>query len=387
MDLHENRDINLALLIDVDNVSARYIERILSELSNYGKITIRRMYGDWSQLRLKKWLGVASRYSLTPVMQTNATPGKNASDIGLIIDAMDILFGGDVEGFCIVSSDSDFNRLATRIREAGKLVIGMGEKKTPESFRASCERFIFLDVLENNSEDSHASEDDDDSDDNDADTASSGSDVVSKSALENAIINMINDNTAAGHETGLGEIGSRLVKIYPDFDIRNYNYSKLSTFVKDFSSLTVYTDNNQTWVGLKVSTLKDIEDQIKKIYMDNGVTLMNIGRLRDELQKINPALTATIRQSGVTKFSTFLEKKIACTRVVNKTDAEYVGQEASEIVRNASDSSSQTKNANPARQQNKSAKKASSAKTSGTSKAATAKQPTAKQGRSKKKNG
>ena len=119
------KDINLALLIDVDNIAYRYTENILSELSKYGKVTIRRMYGDWSQLRLKSWLSIASKYSLTPIMQPNNSPGKNASDIGLIIDAMDILYSGEVEGFCIVSSDGDFNKLATRIREAGKVVIGM----------------------------------------------------------------------------------------------------------------------------------------------------------------------------------------------------------------------------------------------------------------------
>ena len=140
-------DINIAMLIDADNVSSKYIPGILSELSKFGKITVRRMYGDWSQDRLHSWLNQASGYSLTPLMQPNNTPGKNASDIGLIIDAMDILYTGDVQGFCIVSSDGDFNKLATRLREAGKVVIGMGEKKTPESFRVSCERFIFLEVI------------------------------------------------------------------------------------------------------------------------------------------------------------------------------------------------------------------------------------------------
>ena len=150
-------DINIALLIDSDNVSAKYIPSILSELSKYGKITVRRMYGDWSQDRLHSWLTRASRYSLTPVMQPNNTPGKNASDIGLIIDAMDILYTGDVQGFCIASSDGDFNKLATRLREAGKVVIGMGEKKTPESFRVSCERFIFLDVIDDSDDDAVSS--------------------------------------------------------------------------------------------------------------------------------------------------------------------------------------------------------------------------------------
>ena len=139
-------DINIALLIDADNISSKYVPLILSELSKYGKITIRRMYGDWTQDRLHSWMKCSAP-------QPNNTPGKNASDIGLIIDAMDILYGGDVQGFCIVSSDGDFNKLATRLREAGKVVIGMGEKKTPESFRVSCERFIFLDIIAGNDSD------------------------------------------------------------------------------------------------------------------------------------------------------------------------------------------------------------------------------------------
>ena len=138
MEDNENRDINIALLIDVDNIGWKYTESILSELSKYGKVTIRRMYGDWSQPRLKGWLSCASRYSLTPIMQPNNTPGKNASDIGLIIDAMDILYSGNVDGYCIVSSDSDFTRLAARLRESEMLVLGMGEEKTPKPFISAC---------------------------------------------------------------------------------------------------------------------------------------------------------------------------------------------------------------------------------------------------------
>lgn len=322
---NENRDINIALLIDADNIAARYTESILSELSKYGKVTIRRMYGDWSQSRLRRWLSIASRYSLTPVMQPNNTPGKNASDIGLIIDAMDTLYSGEVEGFCIVSSDGDFNKLATRIREAGKIVIGMGEKKTPESFRASCERFIFLDVLQSALDEDNAGVSQNDAYEEGLTPLSEQehTEPVTKQALENAIINMISDNSAVGKETGLGEIGSRLEKLYPDFDIRNYNYSKLSAFLKDFDSLSVVTRNKAAWVSLKVSTLKEVEGQIADIFAKNKTTTMNIGRLKDELQKVNPALNATIKQSGVTKFSVFLEKKIPTVRIVDKNEVEF----------------------------------------------------------------
>ena len=365
-------DLNIALLIDADNVSSRYISGILSELSKYGKITIRRMYGDWSQDRLHSWMKCSSRFSLTPIMQPNNTPGKNASDIGLIIDAMDILYTGDVQGFCIVSSDGDFNKLATRLREAGKFVIGMGEKKTPESFRVSCERFIFLDVIESEvpgagrmSEDSNsqaadaapqsaaqetsagrsassqtttrrrraavvseaapsyksvtsgsqktpAVEEVEPEQDYDADSEALFTD---KATIENAIVSIITDNSAEGKETGLGEIGSRLVKIFPDFDVRNYHYSKLSEYLKDFSSLKVENRDNAVWVSLNSSPDSEIEQQILRIFKRHGTDDMYMTTLKKELLELNPNLDASIRRSGVTRFSVYLHRMIGAVEV------------------------------------------------------------------------
>lgn len=366
-------DLNIALLIDADNVSPRYISGILSELSKYGKITIRRMYGDWSQERLHSWMKCSSRFSLTPVMQPNNTPGKNASDIGLIIDAMDILYTGDVQGFCLVSSDGDFNKLATRLREAGKFVIGMGEKKTPESFRVSCERFIFLDIIESedptarrrsesysesasgksasgantaarrkraavselalpykasagsaqSSSTSSASsqpsyspakiqEDPDLDQDYDSDSEASFTD---KETIEAAIISIITDNNAEGKETGLGEIGSRLVKIFPDFDVRNYHYSKLSEYLKDFPSLKVENRDNAVWVSLNSSTDSEIEQQILRIFKKHGTDDMYMATLKKELLELNPNLEASIRRSGVTRFSVYLHRMIGSVEV------------------------------------------------------------------------
>ena len=374
-------DINIAMLIDADNVSSRYIPGILSELSKYGKITVRRMYGDWSQDRLHSWLSRASGYSLTPVMQPNNTPGKNASDIGLIIDAMDILYTGDVQGFCIVSSDGDFNKLATRLREAGKVVIGMGEKKTPESFRVSCERFFFLDVINGNDNDedeassnkrtrnsrkksaqlpapvnyynspgfsgssgSRSSGSGNSSGGSGYSSGSYGSMSGSSSSedsflgensygysgeqegedevlftppetIEATIVKMIEDNSAEGKETGLGEIGSRLVKIFPDFDIRNYHYSKLSEFLKDLPSLLVENRDNAVWVSLSSSPDSDIESQILRIFESHHTDDMYISALKKELGEINDKLDATIRQSGVTRFSVYLNRMIPSVQV------------------------------------------------------------------------
>lgn len=365
-------DLNIALLIDSDNVSPRYISGILSELSKYGKITIRRMYGDWSQDRLHSWMRCSSRFSLTPVMQPNNTPGKNASDIGLIIDAMDILYTGDVQGFCLVSSDGDFNKLATRLREAGKFVIGMGEKKTPESFRASCERFIFLDIIDagdsgsqrdsadpygySNSQFYSAESSSGSSSENtgrgaSAQTASrrkraavsepavsykaspapakvqeepdvdqdfdsdSEASFTDKATIEAAIVSIITDNNAEGKETGLGEIGSRLVKIFPDFDVRNYHYSKLSEYLKDFPSLKVENRDSAVWVSLNSSPDSEIEQQILRIFKKHDTDDMYLATLKKELLELNPNLEASIRRSGVTRFSVYLNRMIGSVEV------------------------------------------------------------------------
>ncbi len=349
----EDKDINIALLIDADNISAKYITGILSELSKYGKITIRRMYGDWSQDRLHSWFKCASRYSLTPIMQPNNTPGKNASDIGLIIDAMDILYTGGVEGFCIVSSDGDFNKLATRLREAGKVVIGMGETKTPESFRVSCERFIFLDVIESDTaeaaETASAREKNGkgkssrkkadksasssrrakaapvpvvtepagyyDAEPEPAESPEMEESFTDQATIESAVVKMITDNSVDGKETGLGEIGSRLVKIFPDFDIRNYHYTKLSEYLKDFPSLQVTSRDSGVWVSLKSSPDSEIEKQILRIYDRHNTDELGIDELKSELQDLNPNLNATIRKSGVTRFSVYLNRMIHSVEV------------------------------------------------------------------------
>ena len=327
-------DINIALLIDADNISAKYITGILSELSKYGKITIRRMYGDWSQDRLHSWFKNASRYSLTPIMQPNNTPGKNASDIGLIIDAMDILYTGDVQGFCIVSSDGDFNKLATRLREAGKVVIGMGETKTPETFRVSCERFIFLDIVDDDAEESAkpsrakqskkkpsskknkatAAADVSASYETDGDGSGEAS-FTDQATIENAIVKMITDNSVDGKETGLGEIGSRLVKIFPDFDIRNYHYTKLSEYLADFDSLAVTNRDNAVWVSLKSSSSGEIETQIRRIFERHHTDELDIHQLKEELQDLNPNLNASIKKSGVTRFNVYLNRMIPAVEV------------------------------------------------------------------------
>lgn len=142
------KDVRLAVLIDADNISANYIKPMMLEIARYGNPTIKRIYGDWTKPQLGPWKTVLLDHAISPVQQFGYTTGKNATDSTLIIDAMDILYTEKVDGFCLVSSDSDFTRLATRLREAGKIVYGIGEKKTPTAFVAACDRFIFLEILE-----------------------------------------------------------------------------------------------------------------------------------------------------------------------------------------------------------------------------------------------
>ena len=223
-----------ALLIDSDNVSSKYIDGILDELTEYGEATYRRIYGDFTNQRNAKWSELLLEKSITPIQQFSNTSGKNATDSALIIDAMDLLYTNNMDGFCIVSSDSDFTRLASRLRESGKTVIGMGERKTPSSFRAACTVFTELENLL---------------------TADEEKVISTKDSIQKDIINIITKNENSGKITGLGEIGSKLQIKYPDFDIRNYGYSQLSKFLADMPQLVV----DKTISGFTVS-LKEQED-------------------------------------------------------------------------------------------------------------------------------
>lgn len=227
-----------ALLIDADNVSAKYIKPILTELSKYGVITYKRIYGDWTSTQHSSWKDELLTNSITPIQQFSYTQGKNATDSAMIIDAMDILYGNDVDGFCIVSSDSDFTRLVSRIRESGKMVIGMGENKTPEPFRKACDKFTILENLLNEQDPGRSKNEE-------------SRDKLSKEKIEDAIIKMVIENQDSNKATGLGEVGSRLVSLYPDFDVRSYGYNMLSKFLEEFSRIQLVKHGNIVSVALK----------------------------------------------------------------------------------------------------------------------------------------
>lgn len=223
-------DRKLAVLIDADNVSPKYIQFIFEEAANHGVPTYKRIYGDWTKPQLVPWKEVLLQYSVTPMQQYNYTTGKNSTDSALIIDAMDILYSGHVDGFCIVSSDSDFTRLATRLRESGMYVIGMGEVKTPKPFIAACERFIYLDYLTHPALPEAAT----------VQTAQSvKSDPDDLRQLIRQIGTIVTEQSDESGWAFLGTVGGILGKRFPDFDARNYGYAKLSTFIESLKAFEI----------------------------------------------------------------------------------------------------------------------------------------------------
>ena len=208
----------LAVLIDADNAQASVIQELLAEVSRYGTATIKRAYGDWTTQNLKGWKEVLHKLAIQPIQQFAYTTGKNSTDASLIIDAMDVLHTGSVDGFCLVSSDSDFTRLATRIREAGLVVYGFGEHKTPEPFVAACDKFIYTEILRAKPEEQK------------------GAEVVVEVAelpkLKPMILTALEATARDDGWTPLSALGSQLTRNHSSFDPRNYGVSKLGELMR-----------------------------------------------------------------------------------------------------------------------------------------------------------
>jgi uncharacterized LabA/DUF88 family protein len=225
-------DLNLAVLIDGDNIPSAYVKEMMEEIAKYGNPTIKRIYGDWTKPNLSKWKNILLENAITPVQQYGYTTGKNATDSAMIIDAMDILYSEKVNGFCLVSSDSDFTRLATRLREAGMKVFGIGEKKTPDPFIVACDKFIYIEILKSQSEDEGAEY------------------IKSQPAQKNnvdkitpKVIKLIASTVSdLADEDGwafLGDVGNLLQKKQPNFDSRNYGFQKLTPLIKSIKKFEI----------------------------------------------------------------------------------------------------------------------------------------------------
>lgn len=238
-------DDKLAVLIDAENVPYANVKEMMEEIAKNGTPTIKRIYGDWTQPNLSGWKNVLLENAITPIQQYSYTSGKNSSDSALIIDAMDILYSGRVNGFCIVSSDSDFTRLATRLREAGMKVIGFGEKKTPKAFISACDKFIYLEILkaeeheEQNNSVKPAKKT----------TRSKPKETLSKVDRETIRIlsESVNDLADESGWTFLAHLGNYILKKKPDFDPRNYGFQKLLPLIKDTKKFEI--DERETGVN------------------------------------------------------------------------------------------------------------------------------------------
>ena len=225
-------DVNLAVLIDGDNIPSAYVKEMMEEIAKYGNPTIKRIYGDWTNPKLLKWKKILLENAITPIQQYGYTTGKNATDSAMIIDAMDILYSEKVNGFCLVSSDSDFTRLATRLREAGMNVIGIGEKKTPEPFIVACDKFIYIEILKYKSEESESEY-----------TKSKSSPKDNVDIITPKIVKLISSTiTDLADDDGwafLGDVGNLLQKKQPNFDSRNYGFQKLTPLIKSIKKFEI----------------------------------------------------------------------------------------------------------------------------------------------------
>ncbi|AZB22938.1 NYN domain-containing protein [Kaistella haifensis] len=241
-------DDKLAVLIDADNVPYKNVKEMLEEISKNGTPTIKRIYADWTKPTVSGWKNVLLENAITPIQQYSYTTGKNSSDSALIIDAMDILYSEKVTGFCIVSSDSDFTRLATRLREAGMTVIGFGEKKTPKPFISACDKFIYLEIL-NSTEDSESAEEPETTVAKKATKTKKKQEPLSK--IDARTVKLITESiNALADEDGwtfLGNLGSFIIKKKPDFDPRNFGFAKLLPLIKNIAKIQI--DERETGVG------------------------------------------------------------------------------------------------------------------------------------------
>jgi uncharacterized LabA/DUF88 family protein len=225
-------DLNLAVLIDGDNIPSAYVKEMMEEIAKYGNPTIKRIYGDWTKPHLSKWKNILLENAINPVQQYGYTTGKNATDSAMIIDAMDILYSEKVSGFCLVSSDSDFTRLATRLREAGMQVFGIGEKKTPEPFIVACDKFIYIEILKQQSGGEESDIDESKSELND------NIDKITPKVIK-LISSTISDLADDDGWAFLGDVGNLLQKKQPNFDSRNYGFHKLTPLIKSTKNFEI----------------------------------------------------------------------------------------------------------------------------------------------------
>ena len=238
----------LAVLIDADNAQPSIIEGLLAEIAKYGTANVKRIYGDWTGPYLKSWKEVLLQHSIQPIQQFRYTVGKNSTDSAMIIDAMDLLYTNKFDGFCIVSSDSDFTKLASRIRESGLVVYGFGEKKTPEPFVSACDKFIYTEVLASKEDESLPIK------------RKSTNELKQDTKLVNLLRNAVEASSDESGWSHLAPVGNNIAKQVPDFDPRNYGYKKLGELI----SATKLFEKEERPVGDGQSKAIYIKDKRKQ---------------------------------------------------------------------------------------------------------------------------
>ncbi|MDD2385351.1 MAG: NYN domain-containing protein [Bacteroidales bacterium] len=233
--MKNTKDLKLAVLIDADNIPYSNISGMLAEIAKLGVPTIKRIYGDWTKPTVSGWKPALLEHAITPIQQYSYTQGKNATDSAMIIDAMDILHSEKVDGFCLVSSDSDFTRLATRLRESGMLVIGIGEKKTPRPFIVACDKFIYIEIISKLNIQKTENSKTEKSPDKDKDKDK----IADVEKISNNLIGILKNSVdAIADDSGwafLAEVGALIIKKKPDFDPRNYGFTKLTPLFKSLN--------------------------------------------------------------------------------------------------------------------------------------------------------
>nr|WP_297864436.1 NYN domain-containing protein [uncultured Acetatifactor sp.] len=297
-----NEKMQFAVLIDADNISSKYAVTIFEELEKYGMTSYRRIYGNWS--KGNGWSeGILLEHSIMPVQQFSYTSGKNATDMAMVIDAMDILYKNRVQGFCLVTSDSDFTRLAMRLREENMFVLGMGESKTPLALTRACNKFIHLNlVAEQNMEEKQSKTSEETYM---LDTVSAEEqNVTSIAEVRQVILALINEN--GGRQVDLARLGNRLNDKFTDFDVRNYGYSKLSTMIdQELPDLHMRKISNQYYVERRSTlTKEELEKEICHMIEKSGGMVENLASLNDELHKKYKQLD--FKQFGYSRISSFL---------------------------------------------------------------------------------
>lgn len=280
----------LAVLIDADNASADIIKPILAEIAKYGIASVKRIYGDWSH-GLDKWKAALLPHAIIPVQQFAYTKGKNATDIALIIDAMDLLYSGKFDGFCIISSDSDFTKLACRLRQSGLIVYGFGDKRTPEAFRQSCDKFIYTEKFLPTAKTSSSNQ------------SNKNVNTPSLKQVLKLIEQAIKENTDDSGWANLGPIGNYIYQTHSNFKTSSYGFSKLSDLVKSFKTLEYKTHNKQIQIRCRTPEQSKEKSTSQTTATPTTNTTPATTRAKQALKILQEVITKNVDESGWADFS------------------------------------------------------------------------------------